>query len=192
MKKTPVNHTIRLCLLALTAALCFVSNYLSIPIATIGSVATRIHFGNVFCLFAGFLLGPVSGGLAAGVGAFLYDLTNPLYIAGAPFTFVFKFALGFVCGLIAHAGKSGGRKTGRNLIGGIAGSLTYVVLYLSKSFITDVWVKSLEMETAWINLATKAMASTVNGIIAVVVSVPLVFALRKVLAVSHLDQKLSL
>ena len=75
------------------AALVFVSNYLSVPVpVAIGSVS-RIHLGNIFCLLSGFVLGPVGGGLAAGIGSGLYDLTNPAYITSAPFTFAFKFLL---------------------------------------------------------------------------------------------------
>jgi uncharacterized membrane protein len=141
-------------------------------------------------LLSGFLLGPISGGLAAGTGAFLYDLTNPLYISGAPITFVFKFAMGAICGWIAYAGKRRGLSLKWNLIAGISGAVSYVVLYLSKSVITDVFLQKLELGTALFNLSTKGIASTVNGIIAVVVAVPLTFALRKALAASHLDQKL--
>ena len=137
MTKNNKNTTLRLCLLALMASLCFVSNYLSIPVATIGSATTRIHFGNIFCLLSGFLLGPLSGGLAAGTGAFLYDLTNPLYIADAPITFLFKFTMAAICGWIAYSGKRHGLSLRWNLLGGISGALSYVVLYLSKSFISD-------------------------------------------------------
>ena len=70
---------------------------LSIPTA-IGT--TRIHLGNVMCLLSGMLLGPVYGGVAAGVGSMLFDLTSPVYISSAPFTFIFKFAMAWLCGKI--------------------------------------------------------------------------------------------
>jgi len=35
---------------------------------------SRIHLGNAFCLLAGFVMGPIGGGLASGIGAMLYDL----------------------------------------------------------------------------------------------------------------------
>ena len=37
-------------------------------------------------LLAGFVMGPVGGGLASGIGAALYDLLNPAYVTSAPFT----------------------------------------------------------------------------------------------------------
>lgn len=82
------------------AALVFVSNMVSIPIPVAIGDVSRIHLGNIFCLLSGFVLGPVGGGLAAGIGSALYDVTNPAYIASAPFTFVFKFLLAAVCGWV--------------------------------------------------------------------------------------------
>ena len=100
-------------------------------IVTVGDIS-RIHLGNAFCLLAGFVMGPIGGGLASGIGAMLYDLTNPAYIASAPFTFVFKFLLAAVCGLIAHKGKITGNMleedftitVPRSIVAGICGSLT--------------------------------------------------------------------
>ena len=58
----------------LLGALVFVSNYLSFPIPVPVGDISRIHLGNVFCLLSGFVMGPVYGGLASGIGAALYDL----------------------------------------------------------------------------------------------------------------------
>ena len=85
----------------LMAALVFASSYISINIPTILGVS-RIHFGNAFCLLSGLLLGGVPGGLAAGIGSCFFDLTNPLYISSAPFTFVFKFLLWHGYGIISE------------------------------------------------------------------------------------------
>ncbi len=59
--------------IALMAALVYVGSSLSFPVSFIGGVS-RIHIGNTFCLLAGLICGPVGGGLAAGIGSFLYDL----------------------------------------------------------------------------------------------------------------------
>ena len=99
------NSIYKIVTVGLLGALVFVSNYLSFPIPVPVGDISRIHLGNAFCLLAGFVMGPIGGGLASGIGAMLYDLTNPAYIASAPFTFVFKFLLAAVCGLIAHKGK---------------------------------------------------------------------------------------
>ena len=67
-------------LVGLMAAMVYVTSaFLQIPIPTaIGN--TRLHMGNVMCQLSGLLLGPVLGGLAAGIGSAFFDLTNPAYI----------------------------------------------------------------------------------------------------------------
>lgn len=171
----------------LLAALVFVSNYLSFPIPVPVGDISRIHLGNVFCLLSGFVMGPIGGGLASGIGAALYDLTNPAYIASAPFTFLFKFLLAFVCGLIAHSGKFSGNMLGecrisfpRYVIAAISGSVTYIILYLSKAYISAILVGSAH-EAALLSLVTKLATSSVNGVLAVVISVPLAAVIRKAL-----------
>lgn len=171
----------------LLAALVFVSNYLSFPIPVPVGDISRIHLGNVFCLLSGFVMGPVGGGLASGIGAALYDLTNPAYVASAPFTFVFKFLLAFVCGAIAHKGKLSGNmlgeckiSTSRYFIAAISGSVTYIILYLAKSYITAVLAGSVP-EAAAIALVTKLATSSVNAVLAVVISVPLAAVINKAL-----------
>ena len=171
----------------LLAALVFVSNYLSFPIPVPVGDISRIHLGNVFCLLSGFVMGPVGGGLASGIGAMLYDLTNPAYVASAPFTFVFKFLLAFVCGIIAHNGKLSGSmlneckiSTPRYFIAAVSGSVTYIILYLAKSYITAVLAGSAP-EAAVIALATKLATSSVNALLAVLISVPLAAVIKKAL-----------
>ena len=90
----------RLCAIGVLSAMVFVANFFSIPLP----FEARVHFGNVFCVLSGLLLGPVSGGLCAGLGGFFCDLTNPIYAAGAPVTFLMKFVIGFVAGAIAFRG----------------------------------------------------------------------------------------
>ena len=171
----------------LLAALVFVSNYLSFPIPVPVGDISRIHLGNVFCLLSGFVMGPVGGGLASGIGAMLYDLTNPAYVASAPFTFVLKFLLAFVCGIIAHNGKLSGSmlneckiSTPRYFIAAVSGSVTYIILYLAKSYITAVLAGSAP-EAAAIALITKLATSSVNGLLAVLISVPLAALIKKAL-----------
>lgn len=166
----------------LMAALVFAASFLRILIPTpLGN--TALHLGNVLCLLSGLLLGGLNGGLAAGFGSFFFDLVYPGYAESAPYTLVFKFCLALVCGLIAYAGGRRGEKTGLNILGAIAGSLTYVVLYLGKSFLFDIWFARTEIATAWTDVAAKGVVSIANAVIACVVAVPLAFVIRK--AVSH-------
>lgn len=176
-------------MVAVFAALAFVASMISIPIPVAIGDVTRIHLGNIFCLLSGFILGPVGGGLAAGIGSALYDLTNPAYIASAPFTFLFKFLLAAVCGWVAYAKGNKGENHRLNILAAIAGSVTYMILYLGKSFVQGMLLGS-ELGAVLTAVATKFAASGVNAIIAVVVSVPLCAAIRLALKKSGLAGKI--
>ena len=73
--------------------------------------------------------------------------------------------------------------------GTIAGSATYMVLYLGKSFIEGMLLGSA-LGPVLLSVATKAVTSGVNAVIAVIVSVPLCAAIRLALKKSHLLEKL--
>lgn len=159
----------------MTAAVYVASAFLQLPIPTaIGS--TRLHMGNVMCLLSGMLLGATPGGLAAGLGSMLFDLTSPAYVASAPLTFVFKFIMAWLCGRVISLCRT---KRRAGLIGGAAaGSLAYMLLYLSKSFIRDRYVLGLPLEAVLLTVTQKGIVSGVNAVIAIVVAVPLGLALR--------------
>lgn len=166
-------------LIGLMAAAVYVASaFLQIPIPT-AIDNTRLHMGNVMCLLSGLLLGPWLGGLSAGIGSMFFDLTNPAYIASAPFTFLFKFLMAWVCGKIASL--SGPRRSIRFLTGGLCGSVLYVILYLSKSFAEHYFVLKLPMEAVLLTLSQKAIVSGVNAVVAVCVAVPLGLSLRPVI-----------
>ncbi len=170
----------------LMAALCFVGNYLQIKIPN-GTLITRIHFGNSMCLLAGLLFGGLNGGLASGIGAALYDLFDPVYIVSAPFTFLSKFAMGIVCGLIAKSAKRLKNETAHILTAAILGQLAYIVCYLAKTFISQL-ILGYTVETALIATGTNLLTSGVNAVIAVAVSVPLYIALKRPLASTYFKE----
>lgn len=98
------NKTImKLAQTALLAALCFVSfTFLQIKIPMPGGDATSLHIGNAFCVLAALLLGGWYGGMAGALGMTLADILDPIYITGAPKTFVLKLCIGLIVGLVAH------------------------------------------------------------------------------------------
>ncbi len=175
MEKITVKEITRIGIMA--AAVYAASAFLQISIPT-AIDNTRLHMGNVMCLLSGMLLGPLQGGLAAGIGSLFFDLTNPAYIASAPFTFCFKFVMAWICGKIA-SGSSAHLKR-RYVIGGIAGAFAYVALYLSKSFVEHRFVIGLPMEAVMLAVTQKAVVSSVNAVLACMVAVPLGLALRPV------------
>ena len=165
------------------AALVFVMNYLQIPVPLSVGGATRIHLGNMMCLLSGFVLGPVGGGLAAGIGSELYDLFMGDFIY-IPFYFVFKFMLAAVGALVAN----GLKKRSLNwmfchAVGAVAGQLTYLVLHLSCSALFfDITLHKVPVETALINVTTRLGASSVNAVVAVVGATLLGSLLTKIFA----------
>lgn len=168
------------------SAVVFVSNFLSIPIGDI----TRIHFGNVFCVLSGLLLGSLRGGLCAGIGSFFYDLCNPLYASEALITFCMKFVMGFTAGAVSHMGGRKGEKFSANLTGAISGSAAYIIVYLVKNFIREYWLIKNPIDTVFALLLTKGATSVLNAIIAVCVAMLLAPALRSVLKRSRIWEKL--
>ena len=176
MKKITIKEIARIGIMA--AAVYVASAFLQIPIPT-AIDNTRLHMGNVMCLLAGMLLGPLQGGLAAGIGSMFFDLTNPAYIASAPFTFVFKFVMAWICGKITAGHSEHLRK--RYILGGTAGAFAYVALYLAKSFIEHRFVLGLPVEAVMLTTMQKAVVSGVNAVVACLVAVPLGLALRPVM-----------
>lgn len=173
----------------LMAALCFVGNYLQIKIPN-GVLITRIHFGNAVCLLAGLLFGGIPGGLAAGIGSGLYDLLDPVYIISAPFTFLSKFAMGFLCGYLAKSSKRQKNETAHIALSAIFGQLAYIVLYVGRTYVVQRLVYMAAVETALTATATNLLTSSINAIIAIAVSVPLYFALQKPLKATYFRELL--
>lgn len=171
------KNTKRLAVLGLLTALVFVSNYISIPIPT-GFGVTRVHVANGICILAAMLMGPWWGGLAAGIGSMFYDFTNPAYIVDAPYTFIFKFIMAAVAGLIAYSGGLKSKNLKRNIIGTISGALTYVVLYLVKNYIKQRFVEGFPPDAVIPAVLTKAVASLTNAVIAVIIAIILTKILR--------------
>lgn len=170
-------------LLGLMAALVLIFSGLRIYIPLPVDHAA-IQFGNIMCVLSGLMLGPL-GGLSSAVGSCLYDLFNPVYAPEAWITFLTKFFIGFLAGLIAHWGGRNGARRGWNLAGAAAGSLAYVVLYLGKSLIMGRYVFSLAAGSPMmLYIVPKAATSLVNAVIAVVVAVPLWELIRRPLSVS--------
>jgi len=182
-KKISVKN---MALVGVMAAAVFVSSqFLQIPIPT-AIDNTRLHMGNVMCLLGGLLIGPFWGGLAAGIGSAFFDLINPAYITSAPFTFIFKFAMAWICGKFVSAKRHNEKMLIRSAVGAGLGAFAYVILYLSKAFIENYFILHIPLEAVGLSIAQKALVSSINAVVSVVVVVPLSMTLRP--AVSRMYQ----
>lgn len=173
---------------ALMAAVVYIVTYFRITIPTpLGKV--MLHFGNVFCLLSGFLLGGKRGGLAAGLGSMFFDLFSD-WVTSAPFTLVFKFIMAYVCGTIAYGGGAGGKSTKRNIIGAMCGAASYTVLYVSKNIISGFFFLRNPWQTVMVDAMYKGGVSLINAVVAVIAAVLLAPLFRKALERSGIYEKL--
>lgn len=172
----------------LMSALVFASNYIQFKIPTpLGE--TRFHIANGICLLGAVLFGKVRGGLSAGIGSFLYDLTNPRYISTSWITFINKFAMAFVAGLIIQSGptdQSTKSRRIRTIIGTSCGALTYILLYTLSNFVRYYYVQGQTLEAVSVTLITNLGTSLVNGLLAVILSTVLGAVLKPALQRSGL------
>ncbi len=171
----------RMVLIGVFAALVFALSWLSIPIPLAIGENTRIHFGNIMCLLAGVLFGPLTGGLSAGIGSMLFDFSHPEYASEFWITFITKFAMGFMAGLLAQRLPKKIPLLPRQLAGAIGGQLTYIVLYLGKTLLQQLYMYKIAPELVWPILLGKFIASAANGLLAVVGCVLLAPVLRAAL-----------
>ena len=158
---------------AVMAALACVSNLLRIPLGE-----SKLSISNAVCVLCGFLLGPTSGFLAAGIGNFLYDIFTG-YGYESVITFVSKGAIAVVVALVAGAVRKNGKLDGKDyprlVIAAALGALTYVALYMLKTFIFGLAVNGLTMEATGIKMMAKLPASLLNAAFATVVA-PIFYA----------------
>lgn len=180
-----MKRTKTLTQIGLMAALVFVGTNIGIRIP-VGGSETMLHFGNVFCLLAGLLFGGVPGGLAAGIGSMIFDILGG-FAAECWITFINKFAMAFVAGWLAHNGfKSIQNRLYRMSFSAILGSLTYTLLYTLKNIIMCRFVQGLPWAGVWPVVSVKLASSFTNGLVAVMASLVLYFALLPALRKSHL------
>lgn len=167
----------RIAIIGLMAAMVFVCTmFLGIRIPT-PTGTTQLKTANAICLLTGLLFGGWTGGLAAGIGSALFDLTYPEWAAGAWLTFIFFFAMGAICGSIAHAGGAAGKNKARNWVAAICGAVGYWLLYIGKSIVVLCLGGSV-FSAAFIATVPKMLTGGINAVFAIVVSNLLAALLR--------------
>lgn len=168
----------------LMAAVVFVvTMFLSVPIPT-PTGQTMLKLANAFILLAGILFGGWRGGLAAGIGSMLFDMSNPMYVSEAWITLIRFFLMGYLCGKISWAGGAQGRRAGQNLAAAIVASVFSVVFYIAKGVLTMMLGGSAFLP-ALIGQVPKMGSSVFNMVVGVVLTVVLAPMLRKALAAAH-------
>ena len=158
MKKDEIK-LIRIVFGAVLAAMVFVVTMFRFPL-----LGSKVHFANAVCLLSGLLLGPAWDGAAAGLGSALYDLS--FYnegIINLLITFVSKFAMAWVCGLIYKGFAEKKNKPLNLVIACTAGALTYVALYMLKTAIYGAIAGNILAP-----VISKFPASIINAAVAII------------------------
>ena len=172
---------------AVMAAMVFVTTYYIRWEIPTPAGPTMIKVGNIVCLLSGLLFGGLSGGLAAGIGSMFFDLLDPVYASSAPFTLVFFFVMGSVCGWISHSGGAKGEVLWKNILGGICGALSYFILHIGKSIIVLMLAGSAFWPAVAAN-GVKMLTSGINAVIAVTCSVILAPLLIRALKAANIPR----
>ena len=152
-------------LIGVMAAITFTVTYFRFPL-----MGSKVHFANAFCLLSGMLLGPVPGGLAAGLGSAIYDAFAGYDFINVLITFVSKFAMAWLCGLLVRIGDPEKRHHPvRTVLACLSGALFYVFLYMLKTYIYQRFVYDIPLgEALWATMLSKLIPSLINAAVAVI------------------------
>ena len=173
---------------ALFAALCYVATYfLRIEIPTpLGRM--MIHGGNIVCLLSALLMGPLRGAAADAIGMGLFDLLSG-WASSAPSTIVMRFCMGLAGGAVPKlSGKKDNPGIGWAIAGAAAGMVTYYVLYLGYSFLSDL-ILGNGLAAVLADVATKAVTSGSTGIVSIIVASLLYLPFHKALTAAGYYRK---
>ena len=181
----------RLALTGMMAALVFAGNYARIVLPLSFGGQTSFTLANIFCCLSGLVLGPI-GGLASGVGSFLFDLTDPRFVSDCWITFLTKGAMGLCAGMMVKDALKEDRLTyARALAGAAVGCTAYYILYFAKTFFySGMLLKGLTPAAAGLLLLEKIPASVFNAGVALIAAPPVTLAVLQALRRSHLDRLL--
>ncbi len=188
------QHVQKIAMTGLIAALSYVVfTFLQIKIPLPGGDATSIHLGNAVCVLGALILGGFYGGLGGAVGMTIGDLLDPVYIIYAPKTFLLKFCIGLITGVIAHKiGKITSETNHSKVVFwtsfAAAGGLLFNVIfdpligYCYKRII-------LGKPAADVTLAWNIASTSINAVTSAIVSVLVYLALRPALKKAGLFTK---
>lgn len=194
-RSTRRQNLTRLVLSALCAALAYVVfTFLRINIPLPGGGQTSVHLGNAIVVLAAMLLGGVWGGVGGAIGLTIGDLFDPRYLVSAPKTFVMKFLIGLITGLVAHRICHITRKAEPKkyfpgaLASSIAALLFNAVCDPIVGYYYKLWI--LGKPAADLTLWPNFLVTAINSVISIIVATILYMALRPALEKAHLLPKI--
>lgn len=189
------SKTYQLALAALFAALSYaVFTFLQIKIP-VGADMTSIHLGNAVVVLGAFIIGGPLGGIAGAIGMSIGDLLDPVYAPLVPKTLFCKLLIGLITGFVAH--RIGGiTKTDdpkHILRWTIIAAACALIFNMFADPIIGYWYKILILgkPAADLSLKINFVATTINAVVSLVVSVAVYAALRPALQKAGFFMKLA-
>ena len=189
------SKTYQLALAALFAALSYaVFTFLQIKIP-VGADMTSIHLGNAVVVLGAFIIGGPLGGIAGAIGMSIGDLLDPVYAPLVPKTLFCKLLIGLITGFVAH--RIGGiTKTDdpkHILRWTIIAAACGLIFNMFADPIIGYWYKILILgkPAADLSLKINFVATTINAVVSLVVSVSVYAALRPALQKAGFFMKLA-
>lgn len=157
---------------AMMAALtCIATMIIQIPSPTKGYT----NLGDVFVLLSGWLLGPIYGGLASGIGSMLADIFSGYAHYALP-TFLIKGLMGIITGLTATKIISRlDKKPGLKNIFLITSGIIAEIIMCSGYFLCEWFFKG----SAAIAL-TGVPGNLIQGIIGIIIASSLILIIKKI------------
>ena len=177
--------TRRLVYTAMFAVINYVAfTYGKITIPVTAGTSTAIHIANAVVVLSAWFLGPVYGGLSGAIGLSIADVFDPRYITSAPKTFLLKFMIGLIDGVLADHFRLK-EKTERKDI--ILVTTTSAIAALGFNVVADPivgyfyrkYLLGIPQEAAKIIATWVAGSTAINAVACVFISVILYLALYK-------------
>lgn len=167
----------------MTAFTCVATMIIKFQTPTFG----YIHLGDGLVLLCGIVLGPLTGGLAAGIGSMLADIFNG-YITWAPATLLIKALTAFVAGFLFHkfqkAFKGKYARSFSIILGGLIGEAIMVVGYFlyeaGLASVVNGSFSSIALAAGFTSAATGIPFNIVQGIVGIIISLLLLPVLSKI------------
>ena len=189
------SKTYQLALAALFAALSYaVFTFLQIKIP-VGADMTSIHLGNAGVVLGAVIIGGPLGGIAGAIGMSIGDLLDPVYAPLVPKTLFCKLLIGLITGFVAH--RIGGITTTDDpkhiLRWTIIAAACGLIFNMFADLIIGYWYKILILgkPAADLSLKINFVATTINAVVSLVVSVAVYAALRPALQKAGFFMKLT-
>ncbi len=169
------NKTLKIVIAALMAAMtCVATMVIKVPSPTSG----YIHLGDGFVLLSGIILGPLYGGIAAGIGSMFADLFSG-FAGYAPATFIIKALAAVAGGIVFHALNTFFAKSFLKIAPVIFAGISGGIVVTSGYFIFEAFIMGLGIPSALTGIPFN-LVQNVFGIIVSAVLMPLLFKVQVV------------